>query len=81
MVIEAIRPFFTIIAFIGVFTAFLAASQAVVAKEIKKVLAYSTVSQIGYMMLALGVAGLSLDFVAGYTAGLFHLINLSLIHI
>ena len=75
MVIEAIRPFFTIIAFIGVFTAFLAASQAVVAKEIKKVLAYSTVSQIGYMMLALGVAGLSLDFVAGYTAGLFHLIN------
>ncbi|HEY4657628.1 MAG TPA: proton-conducting transporter membrane subunit, partial [Candidatus Bathyarchaeia archaeon] len=38
-------------------------------------LAYSTVSQIGYMMLALGLAGLSLNFVAGYTAGLFHLMS------
>ena len=68
-------PFFATIAWIGAFTAFLAASQAAVAREIKKVLAYSTVSQIGYMMLGLGVAGLSLDFVAGYSAGLFHLMS------
>ncbi len=68
-------PFFATIAWIGAFTAFLAASQATVAREIKKVLAYSTVSQIGYMMLALGVAGLSADFVTGYSAGLFHVMS------
>src|SRR5262249_9861590 len=68
-------PFFATIAWIGAFTAFLAATQATVAREIKKVLAYSTVSQIGYMMLALGVAGLSADFVAGYSAGLFHVMS------
>ncbi len=70
-----VYPFFATIAWIGGFTAFLAATQASVAREIKKVLAYSTVSQIGYMMLALGVAGLSVDFATGYTAGLFHLMS------
>ncbi len=70
---EEIVPLFVTIAVIGGFTAFLAATQATVAGEVKKVLAYSTVSQIGYMMLALGVAGLANDFVAGYTAGFFHL--------
>jgi len=65
--------FFEIVAWVGVITAFLLASQAIVNKEIKKVLAYSTASQIGYMMLALGIAGLSTQFVTGYTAGLFHL--------
>jgi len=68
-------PFFATVAWVGAFTAFLAASQATVAREIKKVMAYSTVSQIGYMMLALGLAGLSVNFVAGYTAGLFHLMS------
>ena len=43
--------------------------------EIKKVLAYSTGSQIGYMMMALGIAGLSTQFVDGYTAGFFHLMS------
>jgi NADH-quinone oxidoreductase subunit L len=43
--------------------------------EIKKVLAYSTGSQIGYMMMALGVAGLSAQYVDGYTAGFYHLIS------
>jgi NADH-quinone oxidoreductase subunit L len=65
--------FFEIVAWVGAITAFLLASQAVVNKEIKKVLAYSTGSQIGYMMLALGIAGLSAEFVEGYAAGLFHL--------
>jgi NADH-quinone oxidoreductase subunit L len=69
----ASSPFFEIVAWVGVITAFLLASQAMVNKEIKKVLAYSTGSQIGYMMLALGIAGLSAEFVEGYTAGLFHL--------
>jgi len=65
-------PMFTpevllVIAYIGCITLFLAASIAVVATDIKKVLAYSTLSQLGYMMLAIGVAG--------WGAGLFHLIT------
>ena len=51
--------FFYLTAWIGAFTAFLAATQGIVSLELKKILAYSTVSQIGYMMLALGVAGLA----------------------
>jgi len=70
-----VTPFFGTIAWIGGFTAFLAATQASVAREIKKILAYSTVSQIGYMMMALGIAGLSANFVAGYSAGLFQLMS------
>ena len=68
--------FFLLAAGIGAFTAFLAGTQGLVAKELKKVLAYSTMSQIGYMMLALGVAGLSPHaLIIGYTAGLFHLMS------
>ncbi|MEO1655168.1 MAG: NADH-quinone oxidoreductase subunit L, partial [Bacteroidota bacterium] len=52
-------------AFIGAITIFLGAFSALVQNDIKKVLAYSTISQLGYMILALGVGG--------YTAGLFHL--------
>lgn len=55
------------IAYIGCITLFLAATIAIVATDIKKVLAYSTISQLGYMMLALGVGG--------WAAGLFHLIT------
>ena len=54
-----------IIAFTGGFTALFAASMAVVKDEIKQVLAYSTISQYGYMMLALGAGG--------YVAAFFHL--------
>jgi NADH-quinone oxidoreductase subunit L len=72
---EAIT-FFTVVAWVGIFTAFLAATQAMTALELKKVLAYSTISQIGYMMLGLGVAGLTAEgLIAGYTAGLFHLMS------
>ena len=56
-----------IIAFIGGFTALFAASMAVVKREIKQVLAYSTISQYGYMMLGLGVGG--------YVAATFHLMT------
>src|SRR3989475_8774137 len=73
--VNQVTPFFGTVAWIGAFTAFLAATQATVAREIKKVLAYSTVSQIGYMMMALGIAGLSADFIAGYSAGLFQLMS------
>jgi NADH-quinone oxidoreductase subunit L len=67
--------FFEIIAWVGAITALLLATQGMVNPEIKKVLAYSTGSQIGYMMMALGIAGLSEQFVDGYTAGFFHLIS------
>src|SRR5215216_6526499 len=67
--------FFEVVAWVGAITAFLLASQALVNPEIKKVLAYSTGSHIGYMMMALGIAGLSTQFVDGFTAGFFHLMS------
>ncbi|MFL3051188.1 MAG: NADH-quinone oxidoreductase subunit L [Candidatus Neomarinimicrobiota bacterium] len=57
----------TVIAYIGGFTALFAAIIAVSQNDIKKVLAYSTVSQLGYMVLAIGVGA--------YTYGLFHLVT------
>src|SRR5919202_1113512 len=71
----SVEQFFEVIAWVGAITAFLLATQALVNPEIKKVLAYSTGSQIGYMMMALGIAGLSVHFVEGYTAGLYHLMS------
>src|ERR671923_77834 len=70
-----VQDFFEVIAWVGAITAFLLATQALVNPEIKKVLAYSTGSQIGYMMMGLGIAGLSLNFVDGYTAGFFQLMS------
>jgi NADH-quinone oxidoreductase subunit L len=68
--------FFIVAAIIGAFTAFMAGTQAIVGKELKKVLAYSTMSSIGYMILALGIAGLSsTTLVAGTASGIFFLIN------
>ncbi|MGO4889169.1 NADH-quinone oxidoreductase subunit L [Anaerobacillus sp. MEB173] len=57
----------TTVAVIGGFTAIFAASIGLTQKDIKRVLAYSTVSQLGYMMLALGSAG--------YVAATFHLMT------
>ena len=56
-----------IIAFVGGFTALFAATMGVVKDDIKQVLAYSTISQYGYMMLGLGVGG--------YVAATFHLMT------
>jgi NADH-quinone oxidoreductase subunit L len=67
--------FFEMVAWVGAFTTFMAASQAVVSKELKKLLAYSTVSQIGYMMLGIGAGGLASEFVTGMSAGIFHLMT------
>lgn len=66
---------FYFIAWIGAFTSFVAGTQAMVSRELKKVLAYSTVSQIGYMMTALGIAGLSVEFITGYVGSIFHLMS------
>jgi NADH-quinone oxidoreductase subunit L len=74
MHIPEAQVYFIVIAIVGAFTCFMAASQALVSVELKKILAYSTVSQIGYMMLALGLSGLAEGaYVAGLTAGIFHL--------
>ena len=72
-----VQPFFLTVAWIGGFTAFLAATQALVGFELKKILAYSTISQIGYMMMAMGLAGLSTSagFVQGLSAGLYQLMS------
>src|SRR5262245_5601115 len=56
-----------VIAIIGAITLFLAASIAITAVDIKRVLAYSTISQLGYMMLAIGLGG--------WVAGMMHLIT------
>ncbi|MDP8901539.1 MAG: NADH-quinone oxidoreductase subunit L, partial [Actinomycetota bacterium] len=56
-----------VVAYIGGFTALMAGTMALVKKDIKRVIAYSTVSQLGYMMLGLGIGS--------YTAGIFHLYN------
>ena len=64
-----------IVAYVGAFTAFYAASVACAQSDIKRVLAFSTISQIGFMMVALGVCT-SLDpheGGLGYMAGVFHL--------
>jgi NADH-quinone oxidoreductase subunit L len=55
----------TVIAYIGAITAFISATIAIAQNDIKKVLAYSTISQLGYMVMGLGVGA--------YTAGFFHL--------
>jgi NADH-quinone oxidoreductase subunit L len=57
----------TVVAVIGTLTAFYAATIGIAQTDIKKVLAYSTISQLGYMFLACGVAA--------YTAGIFHLMT------
>jgi NADH-quinone oxidoreductase subunit L len=51
----------TLVAVIGGFTAIFSATMGLVANDIKRVLAYSTISQIGYMMLGLGAAGMALS--------------------
>ncbi|HRK53024.1 MAG TPA: NADH-quinone oxidoreductase subunit L [Cyclobacteriaceae bacterium] len=62
-----------VVAFIGAFTTLFAAIIACTQFDIKRVLAFSTMSQIGYMMLALGVSGYGGEEGLGYTASLFHL--------
>ncbi|MBT8252690.1 MAG: NADH-quinone oxidoreductase subunit L [Flavobacteriaceae bacterium] len=62
-----------IVAYVGAFSALFAALIALTQNDIKRVLAYSTMSQLGYMMLALGVSGYEGHEGLGYMASLFHL--------
>src|SRR6202008_392315 len=56
----------TVVAWVGAITALFAATVALVQNDIKRVLAYSTISQLGYMFLAVGVGA--------YSAAIFHMI-------
>lgn len=62
-----------LVAYIGVFSSMFAAVIACTQTDIKRVLAYSTMSQIGYMMFALGVSGYGGENGLGFTASFFHL--------
>jgi NADH-quinone oxidoreductase subunit L len=62
-----------VIAWVGGFTSLFAAVIAITQYDIKRVLAFSTLSQIGYMMLALGVSGYGEEQGVGYMASMFHL--------
>ena len=62
-----------IVAWVGAFTTLFAAIIAITQYDIKRVLAFSTMSQIGYMMLALGVSGYGGHEGLGFMAGMFHL--------
>ena len=62
-----------VIAYVGGFTSLFAAVIAITQYDIKRVLAFSTLSQLGYMMLALGVSGYGGEEGLGYMASMFHL--------
>jgi NADH-quinone oxidoreductase subunit L len=64
---EPLTPTLTLVAFIGAFTALFAATIALAQNDIKRVLAYSTISQLGYMVAAVGIGA--------YVAAAFHLIT------
>lgn len=66
-VFEGLPAVMQVIAWTGGFTAFLGASIAITQNDIKKGLAYSTISQLGYMVMAMGIGA--------YSAGLFHLMT------
>jgi NADH:ubiquinone oxidoreductase subunit 5 (subunit L)/multisubunit Na+/H+ antiporter MnhA subunit len=67
---SSISVFFTVAIYVGILTAFLAAIMALVTNDIKRLLAYSTISQLGYVMFILGMRS-SL----AYFAGVFHMFN------
>lgn len=66
-IFSAVPQAMTFIAIIGAITAIFAASIAMAQNDIKRILAYSTLSQLGYMMMAMGVGAM--------TAGMFHLMT------
>jgi NADH-quinone oxidoreductase subunit L len=67
MVFDRAPNALTVVAIVGTLTALFAATIGIAQTDIKKVLAYSTVSQLGYMFMACGVAA--------YSAGIFHLMT------
>ena len=64
---DPLSPTLTVVAFVGAFTALFAATIAVAQNDVKRVLAYSTISQLGYMVAAIGIGA--------YVAAAFHLVT------
>ncbi len=80
LVSDATTQYFTIMAALGAITAFMMATMALVANELKLILAFSTASQLGYMFLAAAAAGLLAEagvegVATGIGAGLAHLVS------
>ncbi len=74
-VYHTIEGFFAWIAIIGGFTAFMMATMALVSRELKLILAFSTASQLGYMFLATAAGALTGTAALGVFAGLSHLVS------
>ena len=76
---EAALTFFIIVAVIGGITALMTATMGMVSNELKQILAFSTLSQLGYMMLALGVGGVlqatHLHYDHAYLSGVLHVVS------
>ena len=64
---DPLSPTLTVVAFVGAFTALFAATIAVAQRDVKRVLAFSTISQLGYMVAAIGIGA--------YVAAAFHLVT------
>ena len=73
--LELAAQFFTVVAIVGAITAFLTATMGMVSNELKQVLAFSTLSQLGYMMLAIGTGGLLVEYEPAYLSGILHVVS------
>ncbi len=76
--IEMASSFFVMVAIIGAVTAFMTATMGMVSNELKQVLAFSTLSQLGYMILALGTAGVFAiegHYEFAHLSGVLHIIS------
>jgi NADH-quinone oxidoreductase subunit L len=67
--------FFAIVAIIGALTAFITGTMGIVSNELKQVLAFSTLSQLGYMMLAIGAAGMLTHYDVAYLSSVIHVVS------
>jgi NADH-quinone oxidoreductase subunit L len=67
--------FFAIVALIGALTAFITGTMGMVSNELKQVLAFSTLSQLGYMMLAIGTAGMLTHYNDAYLSSVIHVVS------
>jgi NADH-quinone oxidoreductase subunit L len=78
--LSSLKTYFLFVAAIGAFTAFMSATMGTATKELKKILAFSTISQLAYMFIGLGAGGLiaphggEVEFY-GYFAGSFHMLS------
>ncbi len=71
----AASQFFTVVAVVGAVTALMTATMGMVSNELKQVLAFSTLSQLGYMMLAIGTGGLLAHYEEAYLSGVLHVVS------